>query len=331
MRMMMPCAARRALIAALIVSSCGGSANDSSPDGGAGERGAPTLAELGAAAAAGCPAGSGAGPLGGSRPAALKVPAGYDPSRRYPLVVELHGRGGKAADAESAFKLGQLADANGLFVIAPDGTLDAPTDASAPASFWNATDGCCNLYGSSVDDVAYLRSLICHTRANYSIDRVYVVGHSNGGFMAHRLACDASDLVTAIISIAGVTWNDPSRCKPTHPVSVLQIHGTKDEIVLFGGTTALAPGPAPSAQATYEAWAALNGCAGENASGPTIDFDQSVPGSETVTVFKPASTTCRARTELWSVVGGGHAPSFSSFTRQFFVAWLTSTPTNSQR
>jgi polyhydroxybutyrate depolymerase len=277
-----------------------------------------------------CPPGSGAGPLGGSRPAALKVPAGYDPALRYPLVIELHGRGGNGAAAESAFKMGQLADAHGLFVIAPDGTLDSPPSGTAPASFWNATDGCCNLYGSTVDDVAYLRSLICHARASYAIDpkRVYVVGHSNGGFMAHRLACDASDLVTAIISIAGVTWKEPARCQPAHAVSVLQIHGTKDAIVPYDGTSALVPGPAPSAPATYETWAKLNGCAGDNAIGPIVDFDQSVPGNETVTLFKPASATCRVRTELWAVVGGGHAPSISSSTREFFVAWLKATPAN---
>ena len=182
---------------------------------------------------AACPPNSGAGPLGGARPTALEVPAAYDPARRYPLILELHGRGATGPDAEAAWKIGANADANGLFVIAPTGTLDSPPAPETPATFWNATDGCCDKYSSGVDDVAYLRSLICHTMANYSIDpnKVFIIGGSNGGFMAHRMACDASDLVTAIISISGATWNDPARCQPTHPVSVLQIHGTADPIV----------------------------------------------------------------------------------------------------
>ncbi|MDD5307191.1 MAG: PHB depolymerase family esterase [Deltaproteobacteria bacterium] len=279
---------------------------------------------------AGCPPGSGDGPLGGSRPTNLKIPSGYDATQKYPLVIELHGRGGKGTDAESVFKMKAMANANGLFVIAPDGTLDSPPSPTAPATFWNATDGCCDNYGSNVDDVAYLRSLICHTMTNYSIDpdKVYIIGHSNGGFMAHRMACDASDLVTAIISIAGVTWKDPSNCQPTHPVSVLQIHGTADTVVLYDGMDALFPGPAPSAEATYETWATLNHCEGTDVTDPSVDFDQSVAGNETVPVHKPASATCLVRTEFWKVVGGSHVPDMASSTKKFFIDWFKAAPAN---
>jgi poly(3-hydroxybutyrate) depolymerase len=41
-------------------------------------------------------------------------------------------------------------------------------------------------YGSGVDDEGYLISIIDLVSAKYNVDlkRVYLIGHSNGGFMA---------------------------------------------------------------------------------------------------------------------------------------------------
>jgi len=48
--------------------------------------------------------------------------------------------------------------------------------------FWNASEACCNFDNNSVDDVAYLQSLISEIQKSYPIDpkRVYLIGHSNG-------------------------------------------------------------------------------------------------------------------------------------------------------
>ena len=77
-----------------------------------------------------------------------------------------------------------------------------------------------------VDDVGFIRLLIASLRSQYEIDpaRVFASGHSNGGILAYRLACELSDEIVAI----GVqsTVLEISPCRPTHPVSVLQIHGS---------------------------------------------------------------------------------------------------------
>ena len=65
--------------------------------------------------------------------------------------------------------------------------------------------------------------------------RVYLLGHSNGGYMSYRLACDASDRITALASLAGATFKSPSKCNATEPVSVLQVHGTQDDLVPYEG------------------------------------------------------------------------------------------------
>ena len=60
-------------------------------------------------------------------------------------------------------------------------------------------------------DVLYLTAIIHDLEAKYAIDhgRVFVAGHSQGAEMAHRMACDASADVAAIVSLAGQVTKDP--------------------------------------------------------------------------------------------------------------------------
>lgn len=79
-------------------------------------------------------------------------------------------------------------------------------------------------------------SLFAVTACSNSIDprRIGLVGHSNGGFMALRMACEASDLVTAVVSLAGSTWKEDSSCAPaTFPVNVLTLHGDNDDTIFL--------------------------------------------------------------------------------------------------
>ena len=51
-----------------------------------------------------------------------------------------------------------------------------------------------------MDDVAFLTLLVADVAKAYAVDpnRVYAAGHSNGGIMALRLACEASDVFAAV-------------------------------------------------------------------------------------------------------------------------------------
>ena len=88
-----------------------------------------------------------------------------------------------------------------------------------------------------MDDSAYILSLIDGVKKKLSVDpnRIYLVGHSNGGFMTHKFACDHSDVVAAIADLAGATYDDSSMCKATSKVSVLHLHGPMDDLVLYEG------------------------------------------------------------------------------------------------
>ena len=103
---------------------------------------------------------------------------------------------------------------------------------------------------------------ISDARLCFDRRRVYAVGHSNGGFLAHRLACEAADLFAAVGSVAGCLGIDD--CAPARPIPVLQMHGTADPLVAYGGGGILGH---PAADDNAAAWAARNGCVEESVVG----------------------------------------------------------------
>lgn len=238
------------------------------------------------------------------RPFRLHVPESYDPTGSFPLVVLLHGYTSSAAEQESYFRLTGEADRRGFLYAMPDGTTDPRGN-----RFWNATDACCDFTRTGVDDAAYLRQLIDTVTSSYPVDpaRVYLVGHSNGGFMAHRMACDHASVVTAIVSLAGMAPNDAASCRPERPVSVLQIHGTDDDVIPFdGGDNGGIP--FPSVDVTLELWRGHNGCGEEGETSEPLDLDRELAGAETTVTTYRAGCRDHGRVELWAIEGGGHVP-----------------------
>jgi polyhydroxybutyrate depolymerase len=143
-----------------------------------------------------------------------------------------------------------------MFYLAPNGIRNPVGD-----RFWKGTDACCDFLDMGWDDSQYLMNLVDEVSAKYPIDqtRIYFIGHSNGGFLAHRLACEHSDRIAAIVTFAGMQYRDITKCKPKNPVSVLHIHGTADELINFNGDV-LIEVAFPGADETVADWITLNGC-----------------------------------------------------------------------
>jgi polyhydroxybutyrate depolymerase len=255
-----------------------------------------------------------------ARPYDVFVPSGYDGSVAVPLVVLLHGYTASGAIQESYLQFQPLAEARVFLYVHPDGTTN-----SVGQKFWNATDACCNLFGSPVDDSAYLAGLIERVQNDYKVDpkRIYIVGHSNGGFMSYRMACDHADRIAAIVSLAGATFADATKCKPSEPVSVLQIHGTVDDTIAYEGGEILGRGY-PGAKASVASWATYDGCPSDpTVSDSRLDLEANIVGSET---SDSAYSDCAhgSTVELWTIEGGSHvpaiSPTFSSQVIDFLLA-----------
>jgi len=263
--------------------------------------------------------GQGAVIVGGDRPAEVFIPSSYDGSPM-PLVVLLHGYTATGAIQELYFRLEPMAEELGFLYVHPDGTVD-----DGGENFWNATDACCNFYGSSVDDSAYLRGLIEEISGELAVDprRIHLVGHSNGGFMGYRMACDHADLIASVASLAGATFADDAACAPSEPVATLEIHGTADQTVAYeGGTFGAAY---PGAEETAATWAAHGGCDAAATDGSPRDLISATAGAEsTVQVWDGCDPG--GGTELWTIPEGPHVPALAPTFGRDVAEWLLAHP-----
>lgn len=245
----------------------------------------------------------------------LHVPAAGGP--RVPLLVFLHGLGGSGQDLVQGLGVAERAEALGFAYLAPDGALDR-----AGRRFWNASASCCDFDRAGVDHVAALRGWIADAAAHPRVDagRIWLIGFSNGGFLAHRAACELELPLAGIVSIAGAAASDPPACAPARPLTVVQIHGDRDDIVRFEGGVLFGDASRPRHPGAAESlarWAELNGCARELEAIGSLDLDPRLPGAETTIARHPACSG--GRVELWRIARGDHFSGLGG--RSFSEIW----------
>ena len=165
----------------------------------------------------------------------------------------------------------------------------------------------------AVDDTRFLRLVIEETAARTGVDpgRVAVVGFSNGGVMAGRVACELADGVAAVAMVGGAGGQGFEKtCRPSRPVAVMLVSGSSDRLVPYvGGRVAdwgtRRRGYVAPVEEVFSFWRASDGCSSTEvtAGGP-------------VSVARGAG--CRAGTSVvrYRVGGGGHewfrAPTFDT-------------------
>lgn len=143
------------------------------------------------------------------------------------LMVALHGYGSDADSFARDTALHETANPAGYTVVYVSGISD-PDDKTA-ATGWNS-----GLKETGNDDAGFLSSLACYLQNEFSLNtkKCVAVGFSNGAFMTHRLAIDENGIFTDIVSVAGMMPQYAWEQKPEKAqVNVLQISGTKDDVV----------------------------------------------------------------------------------------------------
>jgi len=177
-----------------------------------------------------------------------------------PLLFMFHGGGGDGGSAREAtggeFEL--LADRYGFVVVYPNGL----------ARSWN---GCRKLQNAQrerrgIDDVSFVDAMIAQEIARHHIDeqRVFAVGHSNGGAISFRLALERAGKFAGIAAISSnLPAADNMECIPKpKPMPVLIMNGTADPVSPYNGGTngrGTALGRTLSTDETVQYFARING------------------------------------------------------------------------
>lgn len=151
------------------------------------------------------------------QPYRLFVPSKYDAAKKWPLVVALHGMGGDENSFFAGYKDGEIkriAETRGYLVVTPKGRQ--------PASMY---------FGAAEQDVI---DVIKEMKREFAIDedRVYVLGHSMGGYGSWSIAVNYPDLFAAIAPIAG--GGNPfvtAKLRGIAHLPWIVIHGDKDPTV----------------------------------------------------------------------------------------------------
>jgi len=211
------------------------------------------------------------------------VPSSYDHETPMPMVFAFHGYSNSTMQQEEWSMLSTKAEEAGFILVYPRG-VGSP-------SAWNAGD-CC---GDGVaDDVGFVSAMIDFLEAELCVDlqRVYATGYSNGGFLSHRLACELSDRIAAVASVAGVMGIDD--CSPGRPMPVLHMHGTSDFVVPYDGSMFSG---FESVAETFAGWAERNGCTGE----AELSYENG-----DVTCELHGECDAGVEVELCTIEGGGH-------------------------
>ncbi|MEK7722769.1 MAG: alpha/beta fold hydrolase [Acidobacteriota bacterium] len=222
-----------------------------------------------------------------------------------PLVLVLHGamQNANGIRSISAFEFERLADKHGFALVYPNGFENHWNDCRKLAPY--------SAKKLNIDDKGFISTLIDKFQIDFKTDseRVFVVGYSNGGQLAYRLALETPDKIDGIAVIgANLPAKENSDCqeaKQTIPAMI--INGTADPINPHNGGDAKflfrSLGTVLSSNQTAEYFAQIN----EQTEKPTISQLPLQEQSDTTSVQKTSyQSPNKSEVVLYTIEGGGH-------------------------
>ena len=179
----------------------------------------------------------------------LYIPQSYSDDNPLPVMLNFHGFGGTAERHLQNADMRTLSESKGFILIYPQGTLLGGYPHWNPSPIGEGNK-------SSTDDLGFIDRLLSTLPEKINIDssKIYACGYSNGGFLSYALACNLTDKIAAIGSVAGTMVSDTyENCQATVQKPMINIHGAKDPIVPYGGAPGLV-----SINNVLDFWAELN-------------------------------------------------------------------------
>lgn len=240
-------------------------------------------------------------------------------SNKLPVLFVLHGGKGTALARAKQTGMNFFADRDGFITIYPQGVDNR----------WNS-----NL-NSGVDDVAFFQAMIDEVVRFGGVDssRIYVMGGSNGGMMAYRLACELSERLAAVVAIVASMPKDiVSSCRPSAKLPILIMAGTADPLMPYqGGLVAKGKGGGDigsvvSIDETLNLWKNINLCQGQPSKALVADRD---PKDGIITEIETwLNCAPGIKMQFYKMIGAGHGLPGRSADKSSFSRMVGGKSTN---
>lgn len=163
----------------------------------------------------------------------IKVPINYNDNSSVPLIINMHGFGDCASEysktIEEFYDFSKLANEENIITVYPQGAYRSEKD----DTYWEPGDT--GIENIQDNDVYFIEQLISNIQTEFNIDSemIYACGYSNGGMMAYSLACNSSDIFSAIGIMSGTMLEE--ECTLERPVPIVIFHGIEDEVLPYQG------------------------------------------------------------------------------------------------
>ncbi|MBK7878869.1 MAG: alpha/beta fold hydrolase [Planctomycetes bacterium] len=146
------------------------------------------------------------------------LPPGYDAKTPRNLTVILHGTG-------LDYRWGHWNHPVGVFrpndvVVSVDGTSPGQGDS--------------RLFLGEPKDAQAFKAFLDELRATFAVDRVYLYGHSQGGFFVTYYAGEFPDTVSGVVAHASGSWTWAKFAPGLKKVAIAYLHGSSDPVVPYG-------------------------------------------------------------------------------------------------
>ena len=234
------------------------------------------------------------------------LPKNFDESKKYPVIIALHGRYGNARKMPEMTNLNLIADEKELIIVYPNGYKRSWNDGRehGPAA------------EKGIDDVGFIAKLITFMNEKYPVSKkqFYAVGMSNGGFMTMRLACQLNHKIAAFASVTG-GLSDDFNCQPGKHIPIMLVAGTDDPLVPYnGGTVANSNSKTIGFEDLLNFW-------GENNSCNNLIIEQlPIIKDDGIRAEKWSYDDCDPTCVLFKMIGAGHTwPSGGNFLNEEHV------------
>jgi polyhydroxybutyrate depolymerase len=251
------------------------------------------------------------------------LPKDFKKQKKWPLIISLHGFGGNSSLQNYYVRLRKFENDFGYVFAAPNGIKNKDEK-----RFWNGSNFCCDFEETQVNDVHYIKETIARISKHPQIGRIdlskiFLIGYSNGAFLASRIACESDLEIAGLVTMAGTSdlrdenYNflplESLDCPHQRPIKFLHVHGTNDETIRYEGFDNGKTGHV-SAIDHLKRWAHHNNCNGEVVkSHARLNASNFIKGKDTEVYSWKG---CDAQVRHFKVLDGGHFGIYKkSFTK----------------